>query len=40
MGAPLWLSSKAQASTGIKNLNETLMLLKNINLRKKRVITH
>ena len=22
MGAPLWLSSKAQASTGIKNLNE------------------
>ena len=28
MGAPLWLSSKAQASTGIKNLNETLDALK------------
>ena len=24
MGAPIWLSEKAQASTGIKNLHETL----------------
>jgi hypothetical protein len=23
MGAPIWLSEKAQASTGIKNLHET-----------------
>ena len=39
MGAPLWLSSKAQASTGIKNLNETLDALKEVsNLKKKRVI--
>jgi aldehyde dehydrogenase (NAD+) len=28
MGAPIWLSSRAQASTGIKNLNETLDALK------------
>ena len=28
MGAPIWLSSAAQAKTGIKNLNETLDALK------------
>ena len=28
MGAPIWLSEKAQASTGIKNLHETLDALK------------
>ena len=34
MGAPLWLSSKAQASTGIKNLNETLDALKEYQFEK------
>jgi len=34
MGAPLWLSSKAQASTGIKNLNETLDALKEYEFEK------
>ena len=34
MGAPLWLSSKAQASTGIKNLNETLDALKEYKFEK------
>ena len=29
MGAPLWLSEKAQASTGIKNIHETLDALKD-----------
>jgi len=41
MGAPIWLSEKAQASTGIKNLHETLDALKEYqNLKKKKVITH
>ena len=35
MGAPLWLSSKAQASTGIKNLNETLDAIKEYEFEKK-----
>ena len=35
MGAPLWLSSKAQASTGIKNLNETLDAIKVYEFEKK-----
>ena len=35
MGAPLWLSSKAQASTGIKNLNETLDAIKDYEFEKK-----
>ena len=35
MGAPLWLSSKAQASTGIKNLNETLDAIKEYQFEKK-----
>ena len=34
MGVPLWLSSKAQASTGIKNLNETLDALKEYEFEK------
>ena len=34
MGAPLWLSSKAQVSTGIKNLNETLDALKEYEFEK------
>ena len=34
MGAPLWLSSKAQASTGIKNLNETLDALTEYEFEK------
>ena len=34
MGAPLWLSSKAQASTGIKNLNETVDALKEYEFEK------
>ena len=34
IGAPLWLSSKAQASTGIKNLNETLDALKEYEFEK------
>ena len=29
MGAPIWLSQKAQASTGIKNIHETLDALKD-----------
>ena len=29
MGAPIWLSEKAQASTGIKNIHETLDALKD-----------
>jgi aldehyde dehydrogenase (NAD+) len=35
MGAPLWLSSKAQASTGMKNLNETLDAIKEYQFEKK-----
>ena len=35
MGAPLWLSSRAQASTGIKNLNETLDAIKDYQFEKK-----
>ena len=35
MGAPLWLSSKAQASTGIKNLNETLDAIKDYEFERK-----
>ena len=35
MGAPLWLSSRAQASTGIKNLNETLDAIKEYEFEKK-----
>ena len=35
MGAPLWLSSRAQASTGIKNLNETLDAIKEYQFEKK-----
>ena len=35
MGAPLWLSSRAQASTGIKNLNETLDAIKEYHFEKK-----
>ena len=34
MGAPLWLSEKAQASTGIKNIHETLDDLKNYQFEK------
>ena len=34
MGAPLWLSEKAQASTGIKNLHETLDALKDYQFEK------
>ena len=34
MGAPLWLSEKAQASTGIKNIHETLDALKNYQFEK------
>ena len=34
MGAPLWLSEKAQASTGIKNLQETLDALKDYQFEK------
>ena len=34
MGAPLWLSEKAQASTGIKNLHETLDALKEYQFEK------
>ena len=34
MGAPLWLSSRAQASTGIKNLNETLDAIKEYEFEK------
>ena len=36
MGAPTWLSQKAQASTGIKNLHETLDALKEYEFEKKR----
>ena len=35
MGAPLWLSDKAQASTGIKNLHETLDALKEYEFEKR-----
>ena len=35
MGAPIWLSQKAQASTGIKNLHETLDALKEYEFEKK-----
>ena len=35
MGAPVWLSQKAQASTGIKNLHETLDALKDYHGRIK-----
>ncbi len=35
MGAPLWLSEKAQASTGIKNLHETLDALNEYEFEKK-----
>ena len=35
MGAPIWLSEKAQASTGIKNLHETLDALKDYEFEKK-----
>ena len=35
MGAPIWLSEKAQASTGIKNLHETLGALKDYEFEKK-----
>ena len=35
MGAPIWLSEKAQASTGIKNLHETLDALKDYKFEKK-----
>jgi aldehyde dehydrogenase (NAD+) len=35
MGAPSWLSQKAQASTGIKNLHETLDALKEYEFEKK-----
>ena len=34
MGAPLWLSEKAQASTGIKNIHETLDALINYQFEK------
>jgi len=34
MGAPLWLSEKAQASTGIKNIHETLDALKDYRFEK------
>ena len=34
MGAPIWLSDKAQASTGIKNLHETLDALKEYEFEK------
>jgi aldehyde dehydrogenase (NAD+) len=34
MGAPLWLSEKAQASTGIKNIHETLDALKDYQFEK------
>ena len=34
MGAPIWLSSAAQAKTGIKNLNETLDALKEYEFEK------
>ena len=34
MGAPIWLSEKAQASTGIKNLHETLDALKDYQFEK------
>ena len=35
MGAPIWLSEKAQASTGIKNLHETLDALEEYQFQKK-----
>ena len=35
MGAPIWLSEKAQVSTGIKNLHETLDALKEYQFEKK-----
>ena len=35
MGAPIWLSEKAQASTGIKNLHETLDALQDYQFEKK-----
>ena len=35
MGAPIWLSQKAQASTGIKNLHETLDALKEYEFETK-----
>ena len=35
MGAPIWLSEKAQALTGIKNLHETLDALKEYEFEKK-----
>jgi aldehyde dehydrogenase (NAD+) len=34
MGSPLWLSEKAQASTGIKNIHETLDALKDYQFEK------
>jgi aldehyde dehydrogenase (NAD+) len=34
MGAPIWLSEKAQASTGIKNLHETLDALREYQFEK------
>ena len=35
LGAPIWLSEKAQASTGIKNFHETLDALKEYQFEKK-----
>ena len=35
MGAPIWLSEKAQASTGIKNFHETLDAFKEYQFEKK-----
>ena len=35
MGAPIWLSSRAQASTGIKNFNETLDALQEYEFERK-----
>jgi aldehyde dehydrogenase (NAD+) len=34
MGSPIWLSEKAQASTGIKNIHETLDALKDYQFEK------
>ena len=34
MGAPIWLSERAQASTGIKNIQETLDALKDYQFEK------
>ena len=35
MGAPIWLSNRAQASTGMKNFHETLDALKDYEFEKK-----